>query len=53
MVGMRNHIVHGYDRVDDEVLWRVVREEVGPLTAAVRRLLAEGGRATTGETPAR
>lgn len=52
MVGMRNRIVHGYDRVDDEVLWRVVRDEVGPLTAAVRRLLAEGG-ATTGETPAR
>lgn len=41
MRGMRNHIVHGYDRIDPEIVWTVVTVELPPLTAELERVLAE------------
>jgi uncharacterized protein with HEPN domain len=29
--GMRNHITHGYDRIDADIVWRVVAVELRPL----------------------
>jgi uncharacterized protein with HEPN domain len=31
IVGIRNRIIHGYDSVDDEILWDVVSTKLGPL----------------------
>jgi uncharacterized protein with HEPN domain len=41
MVGMRNRIVHGYDHVDPDIVWRVATEDVEPVLAALERMLAE------------
>jgi uncharacterized protein with HEPN domain len=38
---MRNRIVHGYDTVDLEVVWKAVREELPPLVPALERILQE------------
>lgn len=31
IVGTRNRLVHGYDEVDFDMLWRIVSEELPPL----------------------
>lgn len=35
VVGMRNRLVHGYDEIDYDVVWKVATEEVGTLIAAL------------------
>ena len=32
---MRNRLVHGYDEIDFEVVWKVATEEVAALIAAL------------------
>jgi uncharacterized protein with HEPN domain len=39
--GMRNRIVHGYDTVDLEVVWKAVRDELPPLVPTLERILRE------------
>lgn len=39
MTGMRNRIVHGYDTIDPDIIWRVASEDVEPLIAALERAL--------------
>lgn len=39
MAGMRNRIVHGYDHVDPDIVWRVATEDVEPVIAALERLI--------------
>jgi uncharacterized protein with HEPN domain len=39
MVGMRNRIVHGYDHVDPDMVWRVATEDVEPVLAALERIV--------------
>jgi uncharacterized protein with HEPN domain len=39
--GMRNHIVHGYDQVDAEILWNVVQIELPLLVPIFERILRE------------
>lgn len=45
IVGMRNRLIHGYDEVDDEEVWRVVRDDVPALQqkidAVIRTFPAE------------
>lgn len=41
MRGMRNHIVHGYDRIDPEIVWTVITVELPPLSAELERVLVE------------
>jgi uncharacterized protein with HEPN domain len=40
MIGMRNRIVHGYDDVDPDIVWRVGREDIEPVIAGLERALA-------------
>ncbi len=40
IVGMRNRIIHGYDSVDDELLWSAAVENVPALNETLRTLLA-------------
>jgi uncharacterized protein with HEPN domain len=39
--GMRNHIVHGYDRIDLEILWNVATAELPPLVPSLERIVQE------------
>jgi uncharacterized protein with HEPN domain len=39
--GMRNHIVHGYDQVDAEIVWNVVQTELPVLIPTFERILRE------------
>src|SRR5712692_925192 len=40
IVGMRNRIVHGYDDVDPDIVWRVATEDVEPLLASLERIVS-------------
>ena len=39
MIGMRNRIVHGYDDLDPDIVWRVATEDLEPVVAALERAL--------------
>ena len=41
IVGLRNRIIHGYDLVDQELLWAIVRDELPALMAQLTAALAE------------
>ena len=41
IVGMRHRLVHGYDQVDLDVLWRVIAIDLPPLVGELDRLLAQ------------
>lgn len=38
VVGMRNRIIHGYDSVDDRIIWDVVQVKIPFLNAELARL---------------
>jgi uncharacterized protein with HEPN domain len=48
IVGLRNRLIHGYDSVDDEILWDLVQNKISPLRSTLEALLAEGGWTVTG-----
>ena len=39
IVGMSHHIVHGYYKVDNRVLWNIVKNDIMPLREQVQRYL--------------
>jgi uncharacterized protein with HEPN domain len=41
IIAFRNRITHGYDAVDDLVVWDIVQQKVPRLKAEVARLLSE------------
>lgn len=41
IVGFRNRLIHGYDLVDDEVVWTIIRDRVPGLLRAADTLLEE------------
>jgi uncharacterized protein with HEPN domain len=43
IIGMRNRIVHGYDRVDFDILWDVVELHLPPLIAQLKGILGLAG----------
>lgn len=47
MRGMRNHIVHGYDQIDLEIVWNVVRDELPPLVPKLQCMLRKEGTSET------
>jgi uncharacterized protein with HEPN domain len=40
MVGLRNRLIHGYDAVDNDILWQIVVLDLPPLVAALEEILA-------------
>ena len=40
IIGLRNIIAHGYDSVDDDIVWQVVEAKLPILLAQSRALLA-------------
>jgi uncharacterized protein with HEPN domain len=39
IVGLRNRLIHGYDSVDFDILWRIVSDDLPPLIAALEQAL--------------
>jgi uncharacterized protein with HEPN domain len=39
IVGMRHRLIHGYDRVDLDILWEVVRRDLPDLVAKLDAIL--------------
>jgi uncharacterized protein with HEPN domain len=39
IVGTRNRLIHGYDEVDYDVLWRIVSVELSPLAQQIKQIL--------------
>ena len=39
IVGMRNRIIHGYDSVDDELLWQTIQHNILPLSKHLEQIL--------------
>jgi uncharacterized protein with HEPN domain len=39
IVGMRNRIIHGYDSVDDELLWQTILKNIPPLCRHLEQIL--------------
>lgn len=40
IVGLRNRAIHGYEAVDDRIIWDIVQNELPHLQARVEALLA-------------
>ena len=51
IVGLRNRLIHGYDSVDDEIVWDIVQSKLIPLSADLERLLLQGGFGVDGQQP--
>jgi uncharacterized protein with HEPN domain len=43
IVGLRNRLIHGYDSVDDQIVWDLVRTKIKPLAGDLAQLLVAGG----------
>jgi uncharacterized protein with HEPN domain len=41
IVGTRNRLVHGYDQIDFDVLWRIIHDELPSLINQLEAVLAE------------
>ena len=39
IVGLRNRLIHGYNAVDFDILWNIVRDDLPPLVAALSSTL--------------
>jgi uncharacterized protein with HEPN domain len=39
IIGLRNRLIHGYDSVDFDILWRIVSDDLPPLIAALEKVL--------------
>jgi uncharacterized protein with HEPN domain len=40
IIGMRNRLIHGYDRVDLDIVWSVVVDDLPPLVAHLEEITA-------------
>jgi uncharacterized protein with HEPN domain len=43
IVGLRNRLIHGYDSVDDEIIWDIVQTKITPLIEQLEKCLAKEG----------
>jgi uncharacterized protein with HEPN domain len=44
IVGLRNRLIHGYDSVDPELVWDVVKTKIPPLKHQLAHACDESGR---------
>ncbi len=42
IVGLRNRLIHGYDEVDFDILWRIVTNDLPRLIEALEKALSVG-----------
>lgn len=43
IISFRNILVHGYDSIDDRIVWSIIQEDLGKLLEDVTRLLEQEG----------
>ena len=43
IIGFRNQLIHGYDVIKDEVVWRIIENDVAVLAKEAQKLLAALG----------
>jgi uncharacterized protein with HEPN domain len=41
VVGLRNRLIHGYDDVDYDIVWRILAEDIPPLVAALEETTSD------------
>ena len=41
MAGMRDRIIHGYDNVDLEIVWDVVKRDIPKISPQIKQILAD------------
>ena len=41
IVGLRNRLIHGYDAVDLDILWQIIRRDLPPFISALETILGE------------
>ncbi|WP_425393113.1 HepT-like ribonuclease domain-containing protein [Ekhidna sp.] len=41
IISLRNRVIHGYDKVDDEIIWGVIIKHLPKLESEVKLLLAK------------
>jgi uncharacterized protein with HEPN domain len=41
IVSFRNQLIHGYDVIDDAIVWRIVEQKLPILVSEIRAMLAE------------
>jgi uncharacterized protein with HEPN domain len=39
VIGLRNRLIHGYDSVDYDILWKIVCDDLPPLITALQKAL--------------
>ena len=39
MVGLRNRLIHGYEGIDNDIIWTIIQDAVPKLLPALRNLL--------------
>ena len=42
IVGLRNRLIHGYDVVDQQLIWSIVRDELPPFIVQLMAALVDG-----------
>lgn len=43
MAGMRDRIIHGYDNVDLQIVWDVIKRDIPQIKPQIQQILAEYG----------
>lgn len=39
MIGLRNRLIHGYDSVDLDILWQIIRQDIPPLISNLEQIV--------------
>jgi len=42
MIGARNRLIHGYDSVDFDILWAIIKNDLPDLILRLQEILQEG-----------
>jgi len=42
MIGARNRLIHGYDRVDFDILWAIIKNDLPDLIVQLQKILGGG-----------
>ena len=41
IIGMRNRLTHGYDTLDYDIIWDILKEDLAPLIRSLKKILAK------------
>jgi uncharacterized protein with HEPN domain len=44
IVGLRNKLIHGYDTIDSAIVWKILKDDLGPLTESLQSILRNESR---------